>query len=325
MRKHLQACKSLLKHPQFPARAFHMDKAVRQGRWGKVVKALNRREFALREEIAKCVDEQSDEIDPKKGFLVLDLADNAGVQAAIAYARQVVEEMRDPALAGSSKKSFKLGRRLSLDQDSLNPVFELTRSGLFLSIISRYLGSFPALLSANVWYSPNTEFVGSSQLFHIDGVDQRQVKVFVFLEPVTEESGPLTVIPADATERCFAQLQSSGTVKQRPDRVTDDQMTALGDQPGIPLTGPAGTVAFVDTCRCYHFGSRPGNRPRAILMLQFTSAACIDLPVVRNLIPAELELAAKQQRLLFDLYHTNFAAARRLRNARSRLGSPEAA
>ena len=40
----------------------------------------------------------------------------------------------------------------------------------------------------------------------------------------------------------------------------------------LPLLGPKGTINIVDTSNCYHFGSRPGNDDRLILLFQFLSS-----------------------------------------------------
>ena len=56
------------------------------------------------------------------------------------------------------------------------------------------------------------------------------------------------------------------------DRLTDAQVEAvLGPGAEHPILGPAETAAFVDTSRCFHFGSRvePGAPPRLVTMIQY--------------------------------------------------------
>ena len=46
------------------------------------------------------------------------------------------------------------------------------------------------------------------------------------------------------------------------------------------MTMNFGDIGFIDTSNCYHFGSRKDTKPRKLLMIQFTSSFCIDLPII---------------------------------------------
>jgi hypothetical protein len=57
-------------------------------------------------------------------------------------------------------------------------------------------------------------------------------------------------------------------------RATDEEVFAVaGDHDRHAMVGPAGTVAFVDTSRCFHYGSRvsEGAPPRLVAVLQYLS------------------------------------------------------
>ena len=50
-----------------------------------------------------------------------------------------------------------------------------------------------------------------------------------------------------------------------------------------PLLGKEGTINFVDTSNCYHFGSRPGKYPRYVLMYQFLNSFSYYLPMIKKM------------------------------------------
>ena len=128
-------------------------------------------------------------------------------------------------------------------------VGDLERNPELGRAILEYLGGTATLRSLDLlrstWSSHPTY---SSQLYHLDGDATPQVKVMVFCSDVTMESGPLTVLDADISKRIQKQLGYKTTR-----RLTDEQVLPAV---GTPLLGPAGTVALVDTSRCFHYGSR---------------------------------------------------------------------
>lgn len=137
-----------------------------------------------------------------------------------------------------------------------------------IAVVSRYLGIVPRLSAISVLHSGTVKSAPkSSQLHHCDGDDVTQVKVFVYCTEVDRRSGPLTVLSADRS----ARVRKAAGYTYR-DRLTDAQVEAvLGPGGEHPILGPAGTAAFVDTSRCFHFGSRvePGAPPRLVTMIQY--------------------------------------------------------
>ena len=164
---------------------------------------------------------------------------------------------------------------------------ELTRESPFMRIslredvlaaVAAYLGTAPLLTSINIYYSQSSdrgEFI-SSQLFHCDGDDTTQVKLFVLCNDVTQESGPLMVMPAADSERLRSEIGY-----RYKDRVTDEEAErVLGDPRLEAVEGPAGTVCLVDTSRCFHYGSRVEKEapPRLAAMIQYLTPHSFMLP-----------------------------------------------
>jgi len=129
---------------------------------------------------------------------------------------------------------------------------------------ARYLGSVPILARAHLWWSPPNESARSSQLFHNDREDTEQLKLFLHVTSVSEENGPLTLLPARTSRRVRRQL---GGHKRRLRDQQIEPTGALCDQ--VRLTGGAGSAAFVDTSSCLHYGSRGNRSDRVMLAVQY--------------------------------------------------------
>lgn len=217
-------------------------------------------------------------IRPEAGFLVRPAGAFSGVEAVLREAHAALATFdREAPPEGKNKKRFLVNvlypERLSTDSATVR--FALRED--LLAPISAYLGVVPVLTSVGVYHSDTTEGVPtSSQLHHCDADDTTQVKVFVYCSDVTPETGPLTVLDAEATRQVQAR---TGYLYGK--RLTDEQIQSA--VPGVrehAILGPAGTVALVDTSRCFHYGSRvsPGSAARLAVILQYSTPYSFMLP-----------------------------------------------
>lgn len=122
-----------------------------------------------------------------------------------------------------------------------------------LCAITNAMGMVPHLESVDVLASlPGMETPSASQLWHYDVNDERIIKLFVYLEDCAAENGPFTFIPAAPSRRV------SGAVGHY---VPDEKIAAhVPRSEWRTVEGSAGTAFFIDTGRCYHFGSRCSKR-----------------------------------------------------------------
>ena len=138
-----------------------------------------------------------------------------------------------------------------------------------LGVAADYLHELPILASVEFWHSRATaEQYQNSQLYHSDLDDVRQFKIFLFVSDVDEQSGPLTVVAAGRSEeigRALRYRPRSGHVRIEDERIRP--LLSPGDE--RVLTGPPGTVVFIDTSRVLHFGSRVATRDRYVVMVQY--------------------------------------------------------
>lgn len=146
-----------------------------------------------------------------------------------------------------------------------------------LSAVTKYLGMAPLLTNLNVYVSKSSEReLMSSQLFHCDADDTAQIKVFVLCSEVGEQNGPLMIMDAETSR----ELRRKVGYRYRS-RVEDEEArAALGDFELTAVTGEPGTVCFVDTSRCFHYGSRVSGQgePRVAAMIQYLTPHSFMLP-----------------------------------------------
>ena len=165
-----------------------------------------------------------------------------------------------------------------------------------LQVVAHYLGMRPLLRALQIWLTfPTAGPPVETQLWHRDGDDVMNVKLFIYLTDVTERAGPF----------CFApRTHPVGPLRRDADsdprgRSEDAEMAAvLPESEWLVCTGEAGTVILADTCG-YHKQLKPRGDERMLLMAQYTSGKPAYPPDLRFVVddPASLTL---EQRAALD-------------------------
>jgi hypothetical protein len=139
-----------------------------------------------------------------------------------------------------------------------------------LDATASYFGSAAILSSICLFWSLKTDTVISSQKYHVDGEDVRQLKLWVNVWDVTEEHGPLTFYSASDTDEILKNCDRQQKLNLGNINFNDDfvQAHAKGRTP-VQALGEAGSGLFIDTSRCLHFGSRRNSKERLMLMIQY--------------------------------------------------------
>lgn len=146
-------------------------------------------------------------------------------------------------------------------------------SPVLVEALSQYLGTVPVLACVRLWWSPPNDSVVSSQLFHIDQVDFHQGKPFLNVEPVDQDTGPLTFIPADLTRAAVKALRYKGGRVQN-----GDIFHVVEPEHMICAVGPAGHDTVVDTSACFHYGSWQNKKSRLVLLIQYCPYRMVSEP-----------------------------------------------
>jgi hypothetical protein len=188
----------------------------------------------------------------------------------VGAANELLDGLGHDALVGQSTKGSYLTQGLLPEQLPLDsPYMRFVLDEPVVAAVTAYLGLVPVLHAIDLWYS----FHGPpdpvrSQRWHLDSGDTTQVKVWIHCSDVGADSGPLTVIDA-ATSAALADRLSYDFGEGH--RVQDEQIEEAAGPAVTPLEGPAGTVHFVDTSRCFHMGSRVAadGTPRRVFVAQY--------------------------------------------------------
>jgi hypothetical protein len=193
-------------------------------------------------------------------------------------ARDVVHQVDLDVKKAEANKPFMVKL---VDKGALSAESPLLRFALRRDIVASaaaYLGVVPILQFANVMFSSHAAAdPAKSQLYHCDSDEAEQVKVFILCEEVTDDNGPLTFVSARQSQVIRDRVQYKYKT-----RLTDDVVREAAEGPleEMMLTGAPETVAFLDTSRCLHYGSRfrdPSAR-RLLVMLQYITPMAFILP-----------------------------------------------
>ncbi len=186
-------------------------------------------------------------------------------------------DLTRPGLSKKARSGFMVPMldpvKVTLD----SPMLRLALRPDIVAAVSSYLGMVPVIAYLQVFYSEaNSDEARSSQLFHCDADATSQVKIFVLCSEVTRSNGPLTLLDAKTSRTVRSRLgyHFGGKIK-------DKRLAGIvNESDHRPIVGAPGTVCFVDTTQCFHFGSRveSGTAPRLVTMIQYLTPSSFMLP-----------------------------------------------
>ena len=239
-------------------------------------------EFVKRKNYSKYLDDtNTSNILEQNGFAMLNLSDISNKKKfieAITKFRKKFDDINQNKIENMSSNSR--GYLINYNYEFTNEVKIIADS--FIDIVTKYLGTLPILDTFQMWYSPNdNEKSIGSQLLHRDGEDFKQVKIFIPIEEVKMENGPLHLINKKESEKLYKNLIKKNLITRRNQKI-DDKYTKEFNFTFHKILLNKDQCALVDTCACYHFGSRKSSKPRKILFLHFTSAFSGKTPIFRN-------------------------------------------
>lgn len=175
------------------------------------------------------------------------------------------------ALGGSgayARKDYKVSF-LPLELRIEDPFVQLALDEPLLALVQDYLGMRPLLRAVELWWDfPTTGPAKETQLWHRDGDDVMNVKMFIYWNNVDRETGPFCFLP---TTHPGGERWNLAPEHDTQGRTTDEQMARVVPSSEWQIcTGSAGTVVICDTCG-YHKGLKPTHKERLMLMIQYTS------------------------------------------------------
>lgn len=157
------------------------------------------------------------------------------------------------------------------DISKIDGLIEFATNKKLISVIFNYLNEVPILLGINLYLSPKNENeqFSSSQLFHLDTEQHKQIKIFYLLHDTEILHGPLEFMDKLKTKNILKSINYSG------ERISDETIRNLNLSNSYKndktFIGKRGLGLMIDSSNCLHRGSRKITKNRYILQFQYFS------------------------------------------------------
>lgn len=273
------------------AHAYNKIKFGQQDAW---------RRKLYREQFAGLLEENGAPVRPriqiKDGWAMDDSLSLPHLDRVLADSEKIIAER-----AGVRKSSA--GTYRSYFQDVWTPAdletypafLDFVTSSDVIAPVADYLECIPALtttlpsgirfVESNAAYDDQPDTPHDSQLYHIDYYSLPNVYVLVLLQDTTKENGPWTFLPRSISMEAKARLDY--WTSKRGYRMSDADVYSVADPKDvIEFTGKKGTVLFIESSGCLHFGSRNSVKPRFQLMIGYSGVCRTDFS--EEIMPAKV-------------------------------------
>jgi hypothetical protein len=207
-----------------------------------------------------------------------------------------VEAEREKRLATEREKGRTKGlgkgdyiiRRLGKEVPTLpgdDPWLRLGIADEMLDVVNSYCGLWAKLTYVDLWYTPpatpGVERV-SSQRWHRDYNDERLVKVFIYLDDVDENTGPLEYVPDSTLGGTYSNEWPWKPVGNDLYPPQDEFDERVPQSARLTLTAPEGSMIFCNTSGFHRGGYVTGDRPRVMAVYNYSSPASLAALTLRN-------------------------------------------
>jgi hypothetical protein len=209
----------------------------------------------------------------RDGVAITDFAtvfgENALYDEAAAEARRRYEKRpRDAAGAAEGSKATFLTKLGDPSYSVDHPFAKVALHPRALAVANGYLKLRSTLRALDVWHTHPTEGPAiQTQLWHRDGDDVVNVKMFVYFTDVRRAAGPLCYAPG---------THPYGSRRELPERdgqarSDDEQLReVVPESEWVLCEGAPATVVFADTCG-YHKQLKPESGERMLLVAHYVS------------------------------------------------------
>lgn len=229
----------------------------------------------------------SDQFTAKDGYSFFDVSRTPNGSVVVALLNRLWKERCSDGNYGDSMlwrmipskdtKNYPTLRNCFYEDDLINypEIMDFMLDDMFLYLATKEIGSLPKLSGVRLAWSTQNDLTESSQLFHLDLEDNKQLKIFVNISDVELANGPLTFLPASATKLVRNALRENapGNRKHQSQRVTDVVVDEICGRDKIKACiGRSGSGLALNTGRCLHYGSRCRKDERLVLIFQFVPA-----------------------------------------------------
>jgi hypothetical protein len=148
-------------------------------------------------------------------------------------------------------------------------IFAWGMQSRLLDVAQDYIGLPVAYDGLCYFYSLPDGSETDIRVWHLDREDRQMIKIAVYITDVGQADGPLQYVSRSATRRL-----EPNPFKYRPLQHAEFSRRLGSVAPADPIetiTGPAGTVIFIDTAQQFHRGCPPTARSRSAIYYSYFS------------------------------------------------------
>ncbi len=239
---------------------------------------------ALRERGEELLRHRGRQVEMRDGFAIDDSRTLPHLEAALAAGADLIE--RHGGRKWEHEKPFLQNINPESAIDEHPALLDFITSSQVVGAVTPCFGYIPPLsgllprgvrlMESSTTFDPDAEGPWrESQLYHLDYHSRPTVYVIVALRDIGPDDGPLHFIGRAASRRVTQALNYGA--RGVPYRLTDARVHALVDEREVHrFCASAGTVLFLESSACLHFGSRLPVKPRYQLQYAFVSPARSD-------------------------------------------------
>jgi hypothetical protein len=217
----------------------------------------------------------------RDGVVITDVdavfGDRALYERARGRALELYNAPRADADAAEGSKATFLTKLIEPRFEFDDPFLQLAVHPNALAVANGYLDLYSRLRAVDLWLTKPTEGPAiQTQLWHRDGDDVMNLKMFVYFTDVRPAAGPLRYAPG---------THPLGDKRKLPERdeqarSTDEQLAeVVPEREWVLCEGPPGTVVFADTCG-YHKQQKPETDERLLTVAHYVSGTPFVPPVI---------------------------------------------
>ena len=229
----------------------------------------------------------------KNGFVILDKLQlneqtKFKIDSSISLAKNIFESENLHYI--KNNKAYLKGVNFVNTPNAGKTFYELFTDHYFLKIAKNYLNDIPLLTEIKLLHSPITHdnVFNGSQLLHSDHDDDKLMKIFIYLNDVAIESGPLEIVNKNITQEIIKFSHYRWGQEHRQYKSHDDKLLNLYPNGNeiTTLIGNEGTIIIADTANCLHRGSRNPTKERLVLYATYTTRTSYSHPPIHWFFPS---------------------------------------
>jgi hypothetical protein len=162
------------------------------------------------------------------------------------------------------------------DYNRQGATYSFANSPEIYSAIAKYMGCEPVLWNITYMDSPSLnpakaitlDRLSGSQLWHLDGEDLKNIKIWIPMQPISLSDGPTYFLPKNLS------LKVRRALRWPPGKKMDDRRfyTIANQHDVIPFVTDGQKCLMLDTDNCFHMGSRvTGTQGRRVLLIHYVT------------------------------------------------------